>query len=82
MRKVPKLTEAQEFWLLLEKERYSKPVITPKVRIDTVVVKEKVYPSKREQQRRERLMFDAGRAAAGATDVVAVMAAKWLREQS
>jgi hypothetical protein len=33
-------------------------------------------------EKRERLMFDAGRAAAGATDVVAVMAAKWLRNQT
>jgi len=82
MRKAPKLTEAQEFWLLLERERYSKPVATPKVQIDTVVVKEKVYITSKKRDQRDKLMFHAGRAAAGATDKVALEAAKWLEELS
>jgi hypothetical protein len=67
----------------LEAERNDLSYKTPpKVRVDTVFVKEKVYITSEKRKQRDKLMFHAGRAAAGATDKVALEAAKWLEELS
>jgi len=65
-------------WLAaLEQERNDLSYLKPaKVKIDTVFVTQKVYPKSREK--RDKLMFDAGRYAAGARDFDAVQAHKQL----
>lgn len=66
----------------LEAERndlsYKNPA--PKLRTETIVVKERVYLTSQQRKERDKLFFHAGRAAAGATDRVALSAAKWVDE--
>ena len=57
----------EEFVLALEMERNDLSYLKPRpVKVDTVYVTKPVYP--RSRQERDKLMFDAGRYAAGARD--------------
>jgi hypothetical protein len=67
---IPVFSEAQEYWLKLEKERYSVPKAKPVCNLEHVDAESR--------ERRDKMMFDAGRFAAGATDFVAVRAHKAL----
>jgi hypothetical protein len=63
----------------LEAERNDLSYKTPpKVRVDTVFVKEKVYITSKKRDQRDKLMFHAGRFSAGARDATAVAANEWL----
>ena len=46
-----------------------------------VIVKEKVYPTRKQQETRDKLMFNAGRWAAGHRDSAAETANLWLEKQ-
>lgn len=78
-----KMTEQEQWLLKLEMERndlsYLKPK-RPELEVVKVIVKEKVYPKREEQEVRERLMFNAGRYAAGDRDKTAEAAHLWLEK--
>ena len=66
----------------LEAERHDVTWKNPKPRdLDTVIITRNVYPKKSEQEKRDKLMFNAGRFAAGARDKTAVKANAWLEAQ-
>ena len=71
-----------ERWLMnLEMERNDLSYLKPRpVKVDTVYVTKKVYPKSREA--RDKLMFDAGRYAAGARDWDARQAHNKLQEET
>jgi hypothetical protein len=70
----------EEYLLALEMERTDLSYLRPRpLKVETIIVSKKVYPKSRE--RRDKLMFDAGRYAAGDRDWDARMAhAKYLDE--
>lgn len=86
MAKVPVFSETQEFWMKLEAERNDLTYLEPKKdnRPEPIVtvVKEKVYLTTKQRDQRDKIFYHAGRAAQGATDRVALEAAKWLEELS
>jgi hypothetical protein len=71
------LTAAQEFMINLERERYDVTWRTPREKhappAPTVIVRQRNV-SAREQRTRDRIMFNAGRYAAGARDEEATTA--------
>jgi hypothetical protein len=75
--KAPTLTEAQEYWLLLDRERYSRdrevfvPQVEPQIRVVSKPCTRQ-HIGKKAFEVYGRLMFDAGRYAAGARDKSAV----------
>lgn len=75
------LSPQEKFLLALEMERtdlsYLKP--KPKVQVETVFVPQPTYPKSR--QKRDKLMFDAGRYAAGDRDFDAIQAHQRLQEE-
>jgi hypothetical protein len=68
----------------LEAERNNldyKKTVKPAPEVVRVIVKEKVYPTKKAQETRDKLMFNAGRYAAGHRDSAAETANLWLEKQ-
>jgi len=86
----PLFSEAEAFNLLLNKERFNvahrvqaepKPVAEPTVITRTVMKPcQRTHLTSKTQEARDQVMFNAGRAAAGATDAVAVEAHNKLME--
>jgi hypothetical protein len=84
MAQPPVFSEAQEYWLLLEKERYGVTQRQPEV-------VEKVLPCSRKHfdrcsrphasESRDQMLFNAGRFAAGARDKVAALAHEKLMKE-
>jgi hypothetical protein len=80
----PELTKAQEFWLSLEAERFNVAYRTslPERIREVPVYREKPctrkHVNRADQQKRDQVMFHAGRYAAGATDKAALDAHKAL----
>lgn len=76
----PEKAEQVKLWLAsLEMERTSnawrtKPTRQADPRVITQVVTKKVYPTRREREARDKMLFNAGRFAAGARDKAAVTA--------
>ena len=64
----------------LEAERNDVSYKRPE-RPEPIVITRNVYPKKAEQEKRDKLMFNAGRYAAGARDKTAVKANEWLEAQ-
>ncbi len=79
--KPPTLTPEQEFLVRLEMERNDKSYLQPRKPIEPKVVylTQKEYPKSRAV--RDKMMFDAGRYAAGARDKSATKAAKALQKE-
>jgi hypothetical protein len=74
--------EFTELCKRLEAERHDVTWKNPKPReFDAVTVTQRIYPKKSEQDKRDKLMFNAGRFAAGARDKTAVKANAWLEAQ-
>jgi hypothetical protein len=75
--KSPKLTPAQEYWLLLDRERYSHdrepyvPLVEPQIRVVSKPCARR-HIGKKALEEYGRMMFDAGRYAAGARDTTAI----------
>lgn len=88
MTQAPSLTPGQEFLLSLERERYNvayrttpPPQVVTREVIRTIQKPcKKAHPNPAEQEKRDQIMFNAGRFAAGATDKVAIEAHEALME--
>lgn len=74
------MTKEEQWLLALERERHDLSYLNPKpVQVETVFVTKPVYPKSREA--RDKLMFNAGRYAAGARDATAIAAHEKLERE-
>lgn len=71
-------------WLTLEAERNDRTYLNPPTQFEPItprVITKLVKPSRKEREERDKLLFNAGRYAAGARDLTATRANEQLEKE-